>query len=333
MSAIEVSLPELAKAGRAELTPDVLESARETLSASLPGARGRFRIRAWVAPYVLIAPGFALIGVFVIVPMLAAIPLSLVKWNLLSGSVRFVGSANYATALSNGELLGGLRRTLLYVAMTVPVSVALGLLIALAINAVAHGRWLWRMVFFLPTASMLAVMSIVWRWLFYPQTGLVAALLSPIAGDTAWLSSRSLALPALAIVGNWHSTAFTVMIFLAGLASVPTRLHDAAAIDGASSWSRFWHVTWPALGPTTLFAVVVSTIAGLRVFDQVSVMTQGGPNEASATLAYEIWRRGVQFLDIGGASALTVTLVVLVIGAAMIQLVGLRRSLESRGRR
>lgn len=331
-STSELSPSELGAVKR-EPAPDVLDAAREALSAPLPSVGGRFRVRAWVAPYVLIAPGFGLIGLFVLLPVLAAIALSLVKWNLLSGAVRFVGSANYATVLSNGELWGGLRRTLLYVAMTVPMSVAFGLVIALAINTVAHGQWLWRIVFFLPTASMLAVMSIVWRWLFYPQTGLVAALLSPVAGDTAWLSSRSLALPALAIVGNWHSTAFTVMIFLAGLANVPTRLHDAAAIDGASSWSRFWHVTWPALGPTTLFAVVVSTIAGLRVFDQVSVMTQGGPNEATATLAYEIWRRGVQFLDIGGASALTVTLLVLVIGAAMIQLVGLRRSLESRGRR
>lgn len=193
-------------------------------------------------------------------------------------------------------------------------------MIALAIHSLSRGRTLWRAVFFLPYAATLVAMAAVWRWIFFPGTGLVDTTLGSWLGLTNWLSSFTLALPAVAIVGNWHLLGFVVVVYLAGLSGVPTHLLEAARLDGAGGWSRFWHVTWPALGPTTVFAVVITTISSLKTFETIKVMTDGGPVYRTANLTFLLWERGIQFRDFGGAAVITVVVLLLVLTVTIWQI-------------
>jgi multiple sugar transport system permease protein len=208
----------------------------------------------------------------------------------------------------------------------------LGLLVALAINRLTRARNFWRAVYFLPVAATLVAMSIVWRWMFLARRGLVDQTIGKWLGLNDWLNSSDLSLAAVALVGNWQQIGFVTIVYLAGLAGVPKHLHEAARIDGASPWHRFWHVTWPSLGPTTVFVAVISSIQALRIFDTIATMTSGGPSGSSETLTYLLWKRGIYYLDIGGGAVITVVLLTLALLATWIQKRASRR-LERAGSR
>jgi multiple sugar transport system permease protein len=265
------------------------------------------------SPYVLIAPAAVLLGVFVLAPIVLTAALAFVDWDLLSGQRSWVGLENLERIAASGNLGGALRTTVLYALLTVPVTVAAGLAVAVGISSLRFGGAVWRTAYFLPVASTLAAMAVVWRWLFYPETGLVDEVAAPLLGETGWLSSMSLALPAMAVVGNWHGVGIAAVIFLAGLGGVPERLYDAARMDGAGAWSRFRHVTLPAIRQPAVFAVVIATVASLRAFEQVVVLTGGGPARSTETLAFLLYRRAVEFLDVGGAAVVNLALVALVL--------------------
>jgi multiple sugar transport system permease protein len=275
--------------------------------------------------YGLLAPALAALVVFVAAPALLTIVVALFRWNLLARTQSWVGFENYNRVLGSDEFTNAVKNTVLYTLMTVPITVGLGLLVAVAINSVRRARALWRAIYFLPVASTLVATAVVWRWLFFPETGPVDSLL----GTSGWLRSTSLALPALAIVGNWQGLGFAMVIFLAGLSSVPRHLLEAAELDGAGPLARFRHVTWPALGPATVFAVVVATTTSLRLYDSVAVMTQGGPLSSTETLTYLIWRRGIDYLDLGGGAVITVALLILVLIVTVWQFRLFGRRLES----
>jgi multiple sugar transport system permease protein len=293
----------------------------------------RLRVPARLVPVVLLAPALALLSVFVLLPMIAVIGLSLFDYNLLAGTTQYVGLANYHMALQTGELQQALSHTLLYWLLTVPAIVGLGLLAALGINSLARGQAFWRTVYFLPTASTLAAMSIVWAWMFYPDTGLVDETIGRLTGLTGWLNSTTLALPAVAIVGVWQATGVSVIMFLAGLSNVNPDVLDAARLDRAGSWHRFWHVTFPALGPSLVFTTVLATKSALSVFDQIQVMTQGGPAQSSTTLSFLMWQQAITFNDVGVGSVISVVLLVVVILATFAQLRSFGRRWEQAGAR
>jgi multiple sugar transport system permease protein len=284
-------------------------------------------------PYLLLSPLLTLLVVFVLGPMALAAVLALFRWDLLTGSGGFVGLANLRAELRNGELVHGLLTTLSYGALTVPTSMAAGLTVALGINALTRGRGFWRTVYFLPVASTLVAMSVVWRWLFHPASGLVDVTIGRITGLRDWLGSLDLALPAVAVVGNWQQIGFVAVVYLAALASVRRDVLEAARLDGAGAWSRFRHVTWPALGPTTVFALIVSCTGALRVYDTVVTMTGGGPASSTETLTYLLWRRGIYFYDVGAGAVLTVALIGLAVVITVAQLRGFATRLERAGTR
>lgn len=261
----------------------------------------------------LVIPGIGLLALFLILPGLAAPVLTVFDSDPLAGTVEFVGFDNYSRVLRSGELLDGIRITLIYALMTVPTTIVLGLLVAFGIHHVGRGATFYRLIYFLPVASTLAAMSVTWRWMFYPRSGVIDRTLGPILGLENWLSSPDLALPAVAVVGVWQGVGFVVIIYLAGLVGVSPVLLEAARIDGANAWQRFVHVTWPSLGPTTLFAVLITTISSLRVFDTVKIMTDGGPLGSTQTLAFLVWRRGINYLEIGPASVINVVMIAMII--------------------
>lgn len=297
---------------------------------------GKFRtasIRERLAAYVLCGPFFAFLGVFVVLPTVSTLVLSLFEWHLVGDDARFTGLDAFSRMLGSDELRQALVNTLLYSIFTVPAITVLGLLIALTIHSLRRGKVLWRTLYFLPFAGTLAAMSIVWKWMFYPDRGMIDSTVGQLFGVTNWLSSSSLALPAVAVVGVWHQLGYAVVLFLAGLGNVPAAHLEAARLDGANAWHRFWHIQWPALGPTTVFAVVISTISALRAYDTVALMTEGGPVGSTTTLGYELYRRGVFYQDISGGAVVSIVLLITVLLVTLAQMRSFGRRLSEAGAR
>ena len=285
-----------------------------------------------IAPYLFVSPLILHTLAFVLLPALMIVGLMLYDIDILAGTTEWVGLKNIDRAIGRGEIANSLIVTGLYALMTVIPAVVLGLVVALAIDALGRGAALWRAVYFMPVAATLVAMSIVWRWMFLARRGVVDQTIGAWTGLTDWLNSTALSLPAVAIVGNWQQIAFVSIIYLAALSGVPKHLLEAARLDGAFAWARFRHVTWPALGPATVFAVVISSIQALRIFDTIATMTEGGPSSSSETLTYLLWKRGIFYFDIGGGAVVTFVLLILALLATYVQKRATRR-LESAGSR
>lgn len=311
------------------------DRSRSRTPALNPNGRPRPGLRrSWirgtdtVIGWILCAPAAILLGLFMIVPLVGVSVLAFFGWDPLTQTGHAVGFANFSKILTGPDLRSAALRTLQYTVLTVPTTLLLGLAIAVGINNVRRGAMLWRTVFFLPVASTLAATSVAWRFMFYPHTGIIDQTVGRVIPISGWLQSTNLAIVAVAMVGVWQALGTTIVIFLAGLSGVPRHLHDAAALDGATSWRRFWHVTWPALGPATVLALVIDTRDSLRVFDQVQVMTQGGPLGSTTTLSYLLWQRGIHYVDLGGGAVIDLVILLMVIGFVGIQLTTVGRRLN-----
>jgi multiple sugar transport system permease protein len=303
----------------------------DTLRQPLPAAR-RMGISYSLAPYVFTAPLLFLVIVFFVLPAVFSVALMFFKVDILGQTWAWAGLNNIDAAIRRGELVNSIGVTALYAVLTVIPSVVLGLAIALGIDSLRHGAWLWRTIYFLPVAATLVAMATVWRWMFLARRGLVDRTFGQWTGLTDWLNSTDLSVVAVAVVGNWQHVAFVAVVYLAALGAVPAHLLEAARLDGAGRIARFWHVTWPAIGPATVFALVISVIQALRTFDTVAAMTEGGPSGSSETLTYLLWKRGIYFFDIGGGAVVTCVVLVLSLLATAIQKHATRR-LETAGRR
>lgn len=305
---------------------DLAPATDMTSSPSPGGARPRRRFRTEIP--LLLSPAFAILALFVIIPLGVVATLTLFNYDPLSGASHFVGLSNFRRILGSSEYRGAALNTAEYFLLTVPMTLILGLLAALAVHSLHWGGAFWRATYFLPVASTLAAMSVVWRWMFYPDTGLFDATIGRLTGTHGWLTNDHLVVPAISLVGVWEGVGFATVIFLAGLSGVSTRLHEAAQLDGAGAWTRFWHVTWPGIGAATVFNLVIASRNALRVYDEVYVMTQGGPANASNTLAYLIWKRGIQFLDVGGGAVITISLLAIVLLVTAVEFLLIGRRLE-----
>jgi multiple sugar transport system permease protein len=210
---------------------------------------------------------------------------------------------------------------LTYVAVVVPAAVGLGLAVALLIESGSSFRTWYRTVYFLPVMATLIAMSIVWEFMLHPQFGLVNGLLHGIGFEGySWLQDRRTALYALCVIGIWQALGFNMVLFLAGLVSIPRQLYDAAEIDGAhGAWARFRLVTWPMLGPTTVFVVVITGIRSFQVFDTVHVLTKGGPSKSSEVLIHTMYVESFEFFRSGYGAALTVVFLVFVLLLTLIK--------------
>jgi len=284
------------------------------------------------APYLFTAPLIVLLIGFVIAPALVVVALVFLKVDLLAGTWAWAGLDNLRAAAQRGEVTNALAVTGLYAVLTALPSMALGLGIALAIDALRYGANVWRAIYFLPVAATMVAMATVWRWMFLARRGLVDSTIGKWTGWLDWLNSTDLALCAVALVGVWQQMAFMAIIYTAALHAVPAHVMEAARLDGAGRVARFRHVTWPALGPATVFGLVICVIHALAAFDTVALMTDGGPSQSTETLAYLMWKRGIYFFDIGGGAVVTCVVLVVALTATAVQRRATRQ-LESAGRR
>lgn len=273
------------------------------------------------AAWALSAPALALMGVLLVLPTLAVFALSLTDAELGMPTMKYLGLSAYADLLHDRAFLGALRNTAIYAGLVVPASVVLALALALLIEADELLKPFFRSVYFLPVVALVVAMATVWQYLMHPSIGPINLILNRLGMPSVnWLASSDNVLWALAIIGIWQSVGFNLVLFLAGLTSINRDLYAAAEMDGArSAWSRFWVVTWPLLGPTTLFVLTISLVNAVKVFETVATLTHGGPNKASDVLLWRIYEEGFVQLHIGTASAMAVVFIVLLLVLVLIQ--------------
>jgi multiple sugar transport system permease protein len=269
----------------------------------------------------LALPAIILMLVFVLLPVVAVIFLGFTDFELGYNKFRFVGFENYAHLLNDRGFRKSLWNTSVYTAIVAPVSLLLGLGVALLIEGETVARSFFRTAYFLPVASLIVAMATVWQYLFHPTIGPINALLAlaGIAGPN-WLGASGTVLYSLSIIGIWQSVGFNMVLFLAGLTAIPRELYAAAEVDGArSAVDRFRLVTWPMLGPTTLFVTTISIINAVKVFETVKTLTEGGPNKASEVLLFTIYQEGFVYLRVGYASAMTVVFLAILVVLMFVQ--------------
>ena len=269
---------------------------------------------AFVAPHIV---GFL---IFTVGAILASGYLSLTQWNLF-GAPKWVGLGNYQKLLQDEIFWKALWNTVFYTGFRVPFSIALSLGVALLMNLKIRGILWWRVVYFLPAVSSSVAISLVWRWIFSKDFGILNAFLTWLhLPPQNWLGSEELALPAVIIMSVWWSVGTNMVIYLAALQGVPTHLYEAAELDGAGVWGKFRHVTFPMITPTTFFLLILGTIGSLQVFDIFYVMTKGGPNFATTSLVMYIFQNAFEYFEMGYASAVAWVLFLIILMLSLIQI-------------
>jgi sn-glycerol 3-phosphate transport system permease protein len=268
----------------------------------------------------MLAPTLALLILFFLVPIGVAVYQSFFSWDLLTPP-HFVGTANYAALAARGELLRIAARTMGYSAIVVVGTVSLGLALALLLDRPGRVYAVVRASIFSAYVVSWVAVALLWMWMLDGNGGVLGRFLRALgAGPVSLLGSVRWALPTLAVVGVWKLTGYAMVVFLAGLQSVPRSLLEAAALDGAGAWSRFRHVTMPLLAPTGAFVATTSLVTSFQAFDVVRIMTQGGPARATELFVYAVYEQVFLNLSVGKASALTVAFFVLLLALAGMQL-------------
>jgi multiple sugar transport system permease protein len=305
-----------------------------------PGRASRLRrvARRWRIPlfcYVALLPILALFFYVRIVPIGFGFVLSFYRWNLISPRKPFVGWANYQALLSDENFILALKNTTIYSFATVLLSTAIALPLAVFLARRSKLSAFYQTIYFLPVITPLVPMSIAWKWIYDYNYGVLNYALSLVGlPSVPWLTDPEIALWALVIMGVWKVLGYNLVLFMVGLRNIPAEYLEAAALDGASGWQRFWRITLPLLKPILLYVLVTATINAYNVFTQVYVMTlgsQSAPGQAVRMLVYDIYTNGFQFFRMGYASAEAVTLTLIVLGLTFIQFAMVRDKPEKAG--
>jgi ABC-type sugar transport system permease subunit len=276
-----------------------------TYRGGLIGAEAR-------SAYLILFPVLLFFVLFQYYPILKSIAISFQRYGLLLPATPFVGLENFIRQFQDPLFVSALLNTLIFVAVVVVVGVALALMFAVLVEQ--SGRWakVYRTLYFIPVVTSLLATSMVWRWL-YASNGLFNFILTYIGfNPQPWLLSESLALPSLMALTIWKNLGFDLILFAAALQAIPEDFYEASSLEGAGSIQNFWYITLPQLRPIVLLVCVTAVIRSFQVFTIVLAMTQGGPINATRTLVYHIYEQGIQYDDMGYASAAAVMLLIIV---------------------
>jgi len=269
-----------------------------------------------------ISPALILILIFGLIPLFLAVWISLFNFPLLAPSRRiFVGLENYVRAFQNAELRIAFFNTLYYALWQVPIQTGLALLLAVLISKPMRAIGFFRTGFYLPTVISMVVASTMWMIMLDSQNGLINAFLMRFGlPRQPFLSSTKQALPSLAMMLSWKWVGFSMVIFLAGLHSIPDSLYEAARIDGATSWRSFWYITLPLLRRPAIYILITNTINAMKLFTPIYVITQGGPQNSTLSMIYYIYREAFTYGRLGNASAIASIYTAFLIILAIFQL-------------
>jgi len=272
------------------------------------------------AGYLFLLPALGGILVFILGPVVAAIALSFTKWDLLTPA-KFIGLSNYQELIQDPMFRKVMLNTLIFTGASAPLSLILSLGLALALNQKIKGIVVFRTIYFLPVVSSMVAVSLVWRWLYNPNYGLLNYFLNLLhLPSVNWLFSTTWAMPAVILMSVWKGLGYNMVIFLAGLQGIPQMYYESAKIDGAGKFQAFKNITLPLLSPTTFFVLVISIISSFQVFDQIFVMTSGGPAHATEVIIYYIYHNAFQIFRMGYASALAFCLFIIIFALTLLQI-------------
>ncbi|HEV8676034.1 MAG TPA: sugar ABC transporter permease [Methylomirabilota bacterium] len=284
------------------------------------------RHRHLLHAYLFIAPVVLLFGAFRVIPAVQTLLYSVYKVELLRGRFTFIGLENFRALVADPAFAKATVNTLAYVAAIVPISAALGLGLAVLFDARFRLSELFKAVYFAPMVTSTAAAAMVWWWLYNPQFGLFNVLLRLVGlPDQPWLMSSHTALTAIIIFSVWKTLGYNMIIYLAGLQAIPQQFYEAATIDGAGTVARFWRISVPLLAPTTTFLLIYDSILAFQVFDQVFVLTGGGPANATNVVVLELYRQAFERYNFGYAAAEATVLFLLILGITVVQYLYSRR--------
>ncbi len=295
-----------------------------------PGRRSVWRRgRNGPAALLFLSPTLIVFSVFVVFPVLFSFFLSFQKWNMFSAERSFVGLENYSRILGSAEFWMVLKNTLVYTVGTVPLNMALALATAYVLNRRIIGKKLVRTMLFAPVVMSSVAAAVIWRWVYEPRFGLLNYCLGWFGiAPINWLNDPTAAMFALIVMGVWKTFGVNMVLFSAGLQGIPDHYYEAAEIDGAGRWAKFWRITIPLLSPTTFFILVMSIIGSFQVFDAVYVLTSGGPLGSTKVLVFYLYEHAFKFFEMGYASAVAYLMFAIIFAVTMLQVKYLRGSIH-----
>ena len=288
--------------------------------STLSRKRGLFWQQA-IDGWLFITPVVVGTVLFSLVPVVFSLMVSFTEWDGLNAPV-FNGLHNYALLLGKDRYFSqSVKNTLWFTFGSIPVSLALGLLLSLLVNQKIRGVGIYKTAYFAPVVTSSIAIAMVWAWIFAPDYGLLNTILANVFGIMGpdWLNQSNTALFAVIIVQIWHTAGYNMVIYLAGLQGIPEHLYEAAKIDGASGWQQFRHITLPMLSPTTFFLLITSVISSFQVFNLIYVMTNGGPGYATSVYIYYLYQNAFSFFKMGYASAMAWLLFILIAAITLVQ--------------
>ncbi len=270
--------------------------------------------------YLLISPYLLFLAVFLIYPVFFSIWLTFHDWNIVSPEIPFVGLENYRRLLGDELFYKALWNTFRFIMINIPLQIVLALLLAVALNQPIKGRGFFRAAYFLPVVTSGVVISFLWSWMLSTDDGIINEVLGWFGiGPIPWLTSETWSIPSIAWVAAWKNLGYYVVIFLAGLQSIPKTLYEAARIDGAGPVQIFFRITLPMLNPAMLLVLVMSTINGFQLFTEPFIMTGGGPANSSLSVVMYIYKNAFQSLDMGYAATIGLALALIILTVSLLQ--------------
>ena len=286
--------------------------------------------------YAFLTPALVFLVVFLAAPAVWIFWLSLTRWDLISVNVDYIGLLNYDRLFHRDELFWqSFRQTVYFTVVTVPAGMAVGLLLALLLNARMAGRDFMRAAIFSPYVMPLVATVLIWGFMFYPDSGVLNAFLHLFGlPKLRWLDDSRWVMPAIMLYSVWHFAGYNAVIFLSGLTNIPAELDEAARVDGAGVWTRFWTITWPLLSPTTYFVLLISMIGSFKVVQPILVFTGGvggagvaggGPDKAAETIGYYAYTQAFGSFHAGYSGAISVVLFLIILAITGFQMGFLRR--------
>lgn len=298
-------------------------TARSTVATAPRNRRHRGHRGEALLALAMTTPAVVLLLVFFVVPVALMFGLAFTNARLISPRpAEFTGTENFTLLFGDSLFWASLRNTAYFAVVVVPVQAGLALVLAMLVNAKVRGRNFFRTVYFIPVVTSMVVVSLLWRFIYEPD-GLLNQLIRTVSfgawDGTDWLNNPATAMPAIMIMSIWQAVGFHMVIWLAGLQTIPGDLYEAAALDGASGWRLFRNVTWPSLLQTRTFVLITITIAAFSLFTQISVMTQGGPLDSTTTVVFMAVRTGYEQHATGYAAAVSLVFFVIVLAVSLAQ--------------
>ncbi|MCY4525604.1 MAG: sugar ABC transporter permease [Anaerolineaceae bacterium] len=300
------------------------------------GALERFRLRAGIGrwnpqqqseAWLFLLPGLAGFVIFVLIPIVMSMGVSLTRWDLL-GTPEFVGIGNYVELITRDRIFNHvLVNTLFYTVTIVPLQLALGLTLAVALNTQLRGMTLYRLIYFMPVVTNIVAAALVFQWLLNRDFGMISSIIWDIAARYGipiqppdWLNNAFWSRIAVVMLTLWKNVGFTMVIYLAGLQGVPEAFYDAARVDGANNWQRFRYVTVPMVSATTFFLLVIQMIGAFQLFAEPFVLFGGEPPRSTLSIVFYIWQNAFEFFRMGKATAIAWILFAIIFLVTLVQL-------------